>query len=154
MNVPIGKGERIIVIHAETKDGFIHTAAGIFKGKNGSADYHTDMICENFENWVNQNLLPNPPKNSIVVLDNASYHTVQEDRSLTIATKKADIIALLIKHSITVPQNNQIKATLLDVCKKQKPGPTYRIDGILKSNGQETLRLPPYHADLNDIDLI
>ena len=54
MNVPIGKGERFIISHAGTKDGFIHTAASIFKGKSGSADYHTDMIWEHFENWVNQ----------------------------------------------------------------------------------------------------
>ena len=46
MKIPIGKGERFIVNHAETKDRFIHTAAGVFKGKIGSADYHTDMICE------------------------------------------------------------------------------------------------------------
>ena len=121
MNVPIGKGERCIVIHAGTKDGFIHNAAGVFKGKSGSADYHTDMNCENFENWVNQNLLPNLPKNYVVVLDNASYHTVQEDRCPTLATKKADIIAWLIKHNMTVPQNNPIKATLLEVCRQHKP---------------------------------
>ena len=71
MNVPTEKGERFIVIHAETQDGFIHNTAGVFKGKSGSADNHTDMICENFESWVNQNLLPNHPKNSVVVLDNA-----------------------------------------------------------------------------------
>ena len=79
MNVSIGKGDRFIVIHAETKDRFIHTAAGVFKGKSGSADNHTDMICENFENWVNQNLLPNLTKNSVVILDNALYHTVLGD---------------------------------------------------------------------------
>ena len=89
-----------------------------------------------------------------MVKDNASYHTVQVDGCRTIATKKADIIALLIRHSTTVPQKNPIKATLLDVCKKYKPKPTYRIDGILRSNGHETLHLPPYHADINAIELI
>ena len=59
-----------------------------------------------------------------------------------------------IKHSITVPQNNPFKATLLDVCKQHKPRPTYRINGILKSNRHETQRQPPYYADLNAIKLI
>ena len=73
MNIPTGKGDRFVVIHAGTKDGFIHNDAGVFKGKNRSADNHTDMICESFENWVNQNLLLILPKTSVVVLDNASY---------------------------------------------------------------------------------
>ena len=97
--MPIGKGERFIIVHAGTKDGFIPNAKDVSKGKNASAD----MNHENFEKWVDENLLPNLPENSVVILDNAPYHTVQEDRCLTMATKKADIIAWLTKHDMALP---------------------------------------------------
>ena len=151
LKVPIGKGKRYIIVHAGTKDGFISNAHDVSKGKNSSSDYHTDMNREKFDKWVNDNLLPNLPTNSVIVLDNAPYHTVQEDRCPTMATKKADIIAWMTKQGIAVPQNKPIKATLIEICKQHKPRPSYRIDGILKRHGHETLRLPPYHADLNVI---
>ena len=56
-----------------------------------SGDYHGQMDGSNFEKLYNKKLLPNLPSNSIIVMDNASYHSVQTDRAPTTATRKADI---------------------------------------------------------------
>ncbi|KAF9417146.1 hypothetical protein HW555_005657 [Spodoptera exigua] len=40
------------------------------------------------------------------------------------------------------------------VVKKHKPDPIYEVDEILKQHGHEALRLPPYHCDLNAIEMI
>ncbi|PSN40637.1 hypothetical protein C0J52_21100 [Blattella germanica] len=37
----------------------------------------------NFNNWLETQLIPNLPPDSTVVLDNASYHTIGENKSLT-----------------------------------------------------------------------
>ena len=36
----------------------------------------------------------------------------------------------------------------------KKPEPVYTIDQVLRENGHEAIRLPPYHADLNPIEMI
>ena len=47
----------------------------IFAGAK-TGDYHNDMNNENFMKWVNDQLLPNMPEKSVLVVDNASYHNV------------------------------------------------------------------------------
>ena len=47
----------------------------VFKAMKGSsADYHQEMNAVNFEKWFEDKLLPALPANSLVVMDNASYH--------------------------------------------------------------------------------
>lgn len=46
------------------------------------------------------------------------------------------------------------KTELLQLCKKYKPQPKYVIDEMLRSHGHECIRLQPYHADLNIIELV
>lgn len=44
---------------------------------------------------------------------------------------------------------------LLDLCKRHKPAqPKYVIDQILRRHGHEAVHLPPYHPDLNPIELV
>lgn len=47
-----------------------------------------------------------------------------------------------------------LKPQLLDVCKRNKPQPTFVLDELLKTHGHDVLRLPQYHAELNAIELI
>lgn len=47
-----------------------------------------------------------------------------------------------------------LRPQLLALAKQNKPEPTYVIDEIVREYGHEVLRLPPYHPDLNPIELI
>ena len=38
--------------------------------------------------------------------------------------------------------------------KAHKPQPIYKIDSIIREHGHEILHLPPYHCELNPIELI
>ena len=40
-------------------------------------DYHEDTTAELFEEWFQNCLLPNIPPNSVIVMDNVSYHSRQ-----------------------------------------------------------------------------
>ena len=47
----LGKGKRLIVVHAGSEKGFVPGAALIMRTDGSSADYHSSMNSEVFENW-------------------------------------------------------------------------------------------------------
>ncbi|XP_040077703.1 uncharacterized protein LOC120849529 [Ixodes scapularis] len=74
---PSGKGERLIVVHAGSSEGFVDGAAEVFRAKTGSGDYHEEMDGARFEECFTEKLLPNLKPNSVIFMDNASYHAVR-----------------------------------------------------------------------------
>ncbi|CAH1109771.1 unnamed protein product [Psylliodes chrysocephalus] len=70
-----GEGKRHIILHAGGKNGFVDGAGLIFCSKSKSEDYHDNMNSDMFIKWLNEKLLPNLGEPSVIVLDNASYHT-------------------------------------------------------------------------------
>ena len=87
------------------------------------------------------------------VIDNASYHSVQEDKCPTQASRKADIQAWLTRKNVAW-SNDKLKVELLELYRTHQPLPTYVVDETLKQYGHIAIRLPPYHAELNSIELI
>lgn len=152
-HVPFNKGERFIIVHAGSKQGFVPNALYINKAVRASGDYHLEMNSEVFEQWLRDQLIPNLPRKSVIIMDNASYHSIQIDKCPVQSTKKADIQGWLARHSIAFDRT-MLKAELLHLCKVNKPSPTFRCDNLLRDHGHDVLRLPPYHADLNAIELI
>ena len=80
MNVPISKGERYIIVEAGSEDGFVKGARLIHDGNSTSGDYDGEMNSELGENFRLASRTANPKltTKSVVVIDNASYHSVQE----------------------------------------------------------------------------
>ncbi|XP_060564213.1 uncharacterized protein LOC132723503 [Ruditapes philippinarum] len=111
------------------------------------------MNGKNFNKWLNEMLIPNLPPSSVVVVDNAPYHNLQEDKCPTQSTRKAEIQDWLQRHNIAFNQK-MLKAELLDMCKRNKPEPVYILDSTLERHGHTCIRLPQYHAELNAIELI
>jgi hypothetical protein len=70
-----GDGCRYIVLHAGKEDGFVENAGLIFKSTTRSVDYHDNMNRKNFENWFKTELIPNLEEPSLIIMDNASYHS-------------------------------------------------------------------------------
>lgn len=66
-----------------------------------SGDYHDDMNFENYEKWIRTQLLPNLPPNSIIVVDNASYHNKDYDLAPNANTRKADMQSWLSEKGIS-----------------------------------------------------
>lgn len=73
----INNGKRYIVIHAGGKHGFVQGAGHVFASKSNALDYHGEMNAYNFDQWFRDKLLPNLRPNSLIIMDNASYHTAQ-----------------------------------------------------------------------------
>lgn len=149
----ISLGERYIVVHAGSENGFISSALLVYKSKDKKADYHDDMNKDNFKKWFAEKLLPNLSGPSVIIMDNARYHCNQINKAPNQNNRKHEIQEWLLSNNISFPPYFT-KSELLLLVKQHKPQPEYEIDAIAKENGHEILRTPPYHCDLNPIELI
>ncbi len=150
---PTGKGERLIIIDAITKDGWVPDAKVVFKSTRKTGDYHGQMNGELFYKWFVDKLLANIPSNSIIIMDNATYHNILTDDSApTPACSKERIRTWLETNKIPC-KDDCLKVELIEILKKIAPEPTYEIDVIARKQGHEVVRTPPYHPELQPIEI-
>jgi len=149
---PTGKVKRLIVLHIGSEDGFVDNGLLCFESKKNSRDHHDEINGETFCGWI-ENILPRLKDNCVIVMDNASYHSVKLDKVPTASTKKADIIQWL-ENKGEVVDSTMIIQELLDIVKKIKPPHNkFVIDEIANAHNKKIVRLPPYHCELNPIEL-
>jgi len=150
---PTGKGERLIIMNAITENGWVPHAKTVFKSNKKTGDYHGQMNWDIFVTWFTDKLLPNIESNSIIVMDNAPYHNVVSKNSApTPASSKLEIREWLEKNKITC-STDCLKDELVEILKKIAPEPTYALDEIAKQNGHTVMRTPPYHPELQPIEI-
>lgn len=151
VNESVSEGKRYIIMLAGGENGFVSNALSIFNGTNKN-EGNTVMNKKNFTKWVEEKLIPNLPNASIVVLDDAPYSLVL-NKTPSSSSKISDIKMWLSQNNI--PYDDKLrKPQLLMLVKRYKPEPIYQIDAILGEHGHTVVRLPPYHCDLNPIELI
>ena len=149
---PTGKGERLIIMNAITKDGWVPGAKVTFKSTRKTGDYHGQMNQTMFTKWFEEKLLPNIPARSLIIMDNAAYHNVLSPVSApTPSCKKEKIRSWLEKNNFPVKEDC-LKAELVDILTRVGPQPTYALDVIANKQGHEVLRTPPYHPELQPIE--
>lgn len=150
---PSGKGKRLIVLHIGSEDGFVENGSLIFESRK-TGDYHEEMNSTVFEEWFKK-VLPTLEENSIIVMDNASYHSRKIEKIPTSATRKSDVQEWLRRKNIPY-EENMVKAELLSLVKQNKgvANNNYVIDALAQAANREVLRLPPYHCEFNPIELI
>ena len=151
---PTGKGGRIIVLHAGSDRGFVPNAELVFNAKN-DGDYHHQMDSNVFKKWFEEQLLPNIPSQSVIIMDNAPYHSVQIDRPPTTANTKESIKEWLKDKGENLPEY-LTKTELIEMVRayKRVHAPRYVIDSMAAEKGHQVIRLPPYHCHYNAIELI
>ena len=149
---PTGKGERLIILHAMTRRGWVPGAKLTFKSTKKTGDYHGQMHHDLFTKWFTEQLLPNIPGNALIIMDNAPYHTALSRHSAPTATcTKDSIYTWLSKNGVPV-RDDCLKAELVEMLAKLAPAPTYALDELAAEHGHEILRTPPYHPELQPIE--
>ncbi|XP_037523226.1 uncharacterized protein LOC119400246 [Rhipicephalus sanguineus] len=124
---PSGKGQRLILTHVGSEDGFIDGCLDVFRGQKTS-DYHEEMD------------------------DNAPYHSRREEKLPTTAWKKEEIQEWLTSKNITYGKR-MIKKQLLDLIASVKSRfLSYIVDNTAVKAGCIVLWLPPYHCEFNAIE--
>jgi len=150
---PTGKGERLIIINAISSTGWVNGAKLVFQAKRKTGDYHGQMNAELFQKWFREQLIPNIPDNALIIMDNAAYHnTLSPCSPPTSKCSKERVRNWLIENKIPCDINS-LKAELVAALKILNPVPIYEVDEIAKKNGHEVLRTPPYHPELQPIEL-
>jgi transposase len=137
VNKPSGKGPRLIIVNAITKDGWVPNAKLVFQAKQSTGDYHGQ------------------PK-SLIFMDNAKYHnTYVEDAFPTPKTPKHELEKWLKANhpSVYKEKEKPLKPELYKKCKELSPKPKYMLDRIAEKYGHTILRTPQYHPELQPIEI-
>ncbi|XP_066969118.1 uncharacterized protein [Macrobrachium rosenbergii] len=151
-HVPHGEGEHFMVVAAGTDNGFVEGSYFCYPAKSNQGDYHGEMNSELFHQWLTTQLLPSLPEPSVLVRDNAPYHSTltKDSRCPTSATKRENLIKWLEHRRIPIPAG-ATRPEILLICQKNRLKPCYKVDNIIREWGHEVVRLPPGHPELNAI---
>jgi hypothetical protein len=91
LRAPVGKGQRLIILHSGGAQGFVPNELLTFKSGNKTGDYHDDMNHRNYMNGLDEKLIRNLEPNSVLIIDNASHHYVTILPNPTSSWKKANM---------------------------------------------------------------
>jgi len=149
---PTGKGERLIIINAITKTGWIPGSKLVFKSTRKTGDYHGQMNWELFKKWFTEMLLPNIPEQSLIIMDNAPYHNILSAHSPPTPQSSKNKIKEWLEQNKIYCRDDSLKPELVELLIKMAPEPIYAVDEIAISFGHKVLRTPPYHPELQPIE--
>lgn len=154
LKAPTGKGKRLIISHIGGEEGFVDAGLLCFESKSGKEDYHQEMNAECFEEWL-KGVLPKLKLNYILVIDNAPYHSRKLEFLPSMSWRKEKIQEWLKNKNLQF-NDDSVKATLMDIVRQHKDQfpIKYVVDELAAEHGVTVLRLPPYHCQLNPIEMV
>lgn len=150
----VGSGSRYVIVHAGNENGFVSNASLIFKCNRKTGDYHDNMNTENFENWFKTKLVPNLDQPSLIIMDNASYHSRLEEVIPRKSWTKKRLVQWLVEKGKEIDQTWKKHNVWEEVCKVNFPKKLYHLDNYAQSWGHQVLRLAPYHCHFNAIEMV
>jgi len=112
-----------------SKDGFVRNALLLKDSKTACEDYHREMDGHGFANWFRKSLIPNIPKDSIILMDNASYHSMTTIPKCN--SRVNDLRTWLSSNNISFPVGSN-KKQLWELVKKEKLNPKYYIMSLMR----------------------
>jgi hypothetical protein len=154
VHVPVAKGWKLITVHAGGEAGFAPNALLIFKSNSRTGDYHDETNNENYIRWLNKKLISNMPPSSVIVLEKAPYHNVQDSPPPTSNSTKKSMHEWLTERNIPFSAN-MYKTELYELIKLEKPHfKCHKVENLLAKHGHSVLRLPPYNPELDPVEKI
>ena len=149
---PTGKGDRLIIVNAITKDGWVPNTKLVFKASKKTGDYHTNMNWDNFSGWFQEKLLKNIPENSLIFMDNAAYHNVLAEETFPKKSHSVKRLREWLSNNEIPWTKDMLKSELFDLCSRLATKPEFLIDNIARKHGHSIMRTPPYHPELQPIE--
>lgn len=119
-----------------------------------TGDYHKVFNGTNFLQWWKDQLLPNLHQPSLIMMDNASYHKVKTAAPNLGRMKKAELMQWLTEQGVTLEDG----LTALEVRSKAREYIKTSIPmdccKLAEEAGHKVLFTPPYHSDIQPIELV
>ncbi|XP_040063227.1 uncharacterized protein LOC120849068 [Ixodes scapularis] len=144
LKVASGKGERVIVTHVGSDTSFVTGCLDVLCGKK-KGDYHDEIDSNRFEAWF-LHLLDHIEPNSVIVIDNAPYHSRKAEAVRTTATKKGEIQQWLSSKNLDWTATMKEKDLLSIVATVKDRYTKYKVDVMAADAGHTVLRLAPDHC--------
>ena len=110
------------------------------------------MNWDNFSKWVETQLLPNIPTNSLIILDNARYHNVFAESAFPVPATRKEVLCDWLERNSIPWTTDMLKPELYELCKRLAPVPEFKLDQIAEAAGHSILRTPQYHPELQPIE--
>lgn len=148
------KAQRLVFVHGGGINGFINNALLTFQSDSTEETRDKGMNYDIFSIWMREKYLPNLPKNSVIIFDNASYHNTQAVRAPGVNSQKRELMNWLADKGVPYSPFMVKKQLYSKVREIKEANVKYRIDEIVENAGHAVLRLPPYHTELNPIETI
>ena len=101
------------------------------------------MTANYFEERFATKLLPNIQPNSLIVMDNASYHSCHSDPVPVKSWTKQKMQDWFQAKRIEFP-TNVLKAELYSIIQRLKPTPHYVVDDMVAATGKYSLKIVFY----------
>ena len=116
-------------------------------------DYHDSMDTGNYEKYFEKICKLLKP-NSLIIIDNASYHCRISNDYPKSKCKKAQFEQWLKENKVNFP-SDALRSELWVLRKTHRNEKNAKVvEKIAKKYGMEVLRLPPYYCESNAIELI
>ncbi|KAG7373531.1 DDE superfamily endonuclease [Nitzschia inconspicua] len=135
-------------------DGTVWSFCPQKKGDH-TGDYHKVFNGKNFVAWFRDKLLPNLRQPSLIMMDNAKYHLVYgDDVPKPSKMKKEECLTFLQMNQVEIPERAtavELKALVKNHIRENVP---FECERLAKEQGHEVLLTPPYHSDLQPIELV
>ena len=116
-------------------------------------DYHNSMDGESYKCYFEKSICQNILKHSVIVIDNAPYHSKNTLNYPTSKWRKQQFVDWLTEKNIAFP-DKALKAELWTLVKSEREKfPDKVMETVAKVYGHKILRLPSCHCELNPIEL-
>jgi hypothetical protein len=149
---PTGTGERLSILHAMTKSGWVPGATLTCKRTKKTGDYHGHMHHDLCTTWFTEQLLPTIPGNALILMDNAPYPTVLSRPAAPTAPCTKDSLYTWLRKQGLPMRDDCLNAELVEMLAKLAPAPPDALDELAAEHGHEILRTPPSHPELQPME--
>lgn len=151
-NPSVSAGQGTLVDEAH----FLLDTLDIFRGGKQKKDYHAMFDHEYFAGWMKKLLAALEKLNirqTVIVMDNAKYHTVLPDAIPRKSWKKAKLLQYCNDNGMAVEPTDS-RATIWESIAPRVASAQPLIVEMARSAGHDVLFSPPHYSDLQPIETV
>jgi len=162
LNVPSGKGARIIIAHVGSrKTGLVPGASLVFKGTKKTGGYHGETNSAVWLKWLQDQVLPKIG-GGVLVVDRAPYHMklTEKSRPTNSSMKKSQLADWLEEHDAAATnwpptwRQAETVAQMRAQAAKHRPTSRYLVRDLAEEFDVSVIFSHVAHPELNPIEMV
>lgn len=147
---PILKGDALMIVLAGTNEGFIKNGLLMFKSERKTGDFHDKMNSSNYIKWLNNELIPNLPNKSLLVLDSLVKNILQ---AAQLSQKQLSERNIQVDAKLTEPELFKLIKPLNDKGKIYKDSTIYKYTKIYRFSAADLTNIEKRNTTIIQITM-